>query len=124
LTGALIRRLKEEVQTRDGRLAVIIVNAPEQVYLDRWEALSKSMGQGHGWDPETPNRRLAAILDDADIPHLDTLPQFRAVAAQPESFPLYFHYDFHWSPAGHALAAQAVETFLRESVLLESSNGN
>lgn len=126
LTGALIRRLEEEVQTRGGRLAVIIVNAPEQVYPDRWKAVSNTMaqGQGHGWDPEMPNRRLAAILDDAGIPYLDTLPQFHAVAEQPEAHPLYFRYDFHWSPAGHALAAQAVESFLRESELLESANGN
>jgi hypothetical protein len=124
LTDALIRRLEEEVQSRDGRLAVIIVNAPEQVYPNRWKALSDAMGQGYGWDPEMPNRRLVTILEEAGIPHLDTLPQFQAWAAQPEAHPLYFRYDFHWSPAGHALAAQAVESFLRESGLLESSNGN
>ena len=70
------------------------------------------------------NEPKAAILDEAGIPHLDTLPQFQTWAAQPEAHPLYFRYDFHWSPAGHALAAQVVESFLRESELMESSNGN
>jgi hypothetical protein len=124
LTGALIRRLADEVQTRGGHLAVIIVNAPEQVYPDRWKAVSSAMDQDHGWDSELPNRRLATILDEAGIPHLDTLPQFQAWAALPEAHSLYFRYDFHWSPAGHALAAEVVESFLRESGLLESSNGN
>jgi lysophospholipase L1-like esterase len=120
LTEALIRRLEEEVQTRGGRLAVIVVNAPEQVYPDRWAAISKAMAQSqdHGWDPQGPNRRLAAILDEAAIPYLDTLPIFQEAAAQPEASPLYFRYDFHWSPAGHGLAAEAVESFLRERGLL------
>jgi hypothetical protein len=123
LTGALIRRLEEEVQARDGRLAVILVNAPEQVYPDRWAAISKAMAQSqdHGWDPQGPNRRLAAILDEAGIPYLDTLPIFQEAAAGPEASPLYFRYDFHWSPAGHGLAAEAVETFLRERGLLNDN---
>ena len=118
--------LAAEVRTRDGQLTVIIVNAPEQVYPDRWQALSNAMvqSQGHGWDPEMPNRRLAAVLDEAGIPYLDTLPEFQAAAAEPETHPLYFRYDFHWSPEGHALAAQVVESFLRESELLGSTNGH
>jgi lysophospholipase L1-like esterase len=132
LTAALIRRLDEEVQSRDARLGVIIVNAPEQVYDKRWTAASKAMGptngvsrgptdgaswgstDGVGWDPKAPNRRLAAILDEAGVPYLDLLPAFREAATQPETPPLYFRFDFHWTPDGHALAAQAVEAFLRE----------
>jgi lysophospholipase L1-like esterase len=123
LTEALIRRLEKEVQTRGGRLAVILVNAPEQVYPDRWAAISTAMAQSqdHSWDPQGPNRRLAAILNGAGILYLDTLPIFQEAAAGPEASPLYFRYDFHWSPAGHGLAAEAVETFLRERGLL---NGN
>jgi lysophospholipase L1-like esterase len=124
LTGALIRRLDEEVQSRSSRLAVIVVNAPEQVYPDRWAAVSEAMVQTeeHGWDPQAPNHRLAAILDGAGIPYLDTLPIFQETATQPEASPLYFRYDFHWTPAGHKLAAEAVESFLRDSGLLGISN--
>ncbi len=123
LTGALVRRLDEEVKTRGGQLAVVIVNAPEQVYPERWAAISKAMApsQDHSWDPGAPNRRLAAILDEADIPYLDLLPIFQEAAEQPETPPLYFYFDFHWSPAGHALAAEGVESFLRERGML---NGN
>jgi hypothetical protein len=123
LTEALIHRLDEEVEARGGRLAVILINAPEQVYPDRWAAISKAMDQGqdHTWDPGAPNRRLATILDGAGIPYLDTLPVFQEAASEAEAPPLYFRYDFHWSPTGHRLAAEAVESYLRESGLLETS---
>jgi lysophospholipase L1-like esterase len=124
LTAALTHRLDEEVQKRGGRLGVIIVNTPEQVYPERWAAVSKAMPktQNQGWDPEAPNRRLAAILDEGDIPYLDLLPIFREVAAQSETPPLYFRYDFHWTPAGHALAAQAVEAFIHDVGLLSDGH--
>jgi hypothetical protein len=123
LTGALIHRLDQEVQARGARLAVVIISAPEQVYPDRWAAIFKAgrPTQNLRWDPEAPNRRLADVLAEADIPSLDLLPIFQEAASQPETLPLYFRYDFHWSSAGHALAAQAVETFLRERGLLDGT---
>lgn len=123
LTGALIRRLDQEVQARGARLAVVIISAPEQVYPDRWAAIFKAGPQTQNlrWDPEVPNRRLADVLAEADIPSLDLLPIFQEAASQPETPPLYFRHDFHWSSAGHALAAQAVESFLRERGLLDGT---
>lgn len=121
LTGALIRRLDAEVQERGARLAVIIVGAPEQVYENRWTAVFKTMSQSPDshWDREFPNRRLAAILAEAGIPYLDLLPAFQHAASQPKAPLLYFRHDFHWSSAGHVLAAQEVESFLGQSALLE-----
>jgi lysophospholipase L1-like esterase len=118
LTGALIRRLDVEVRNHGGRLAVVVISAPEQVYANRWAAAFKpaSPTPDLGWDAQAPNRRLAAILDDAGIPYLDLLPIFQNAAAQPGSHPLHFRYDFHWSPAGHALAGQALEAFLGETL--------
>lgn len=123
LTGALIRRLDAEVQTRGARLVVIIISAPEQVYPDRWAATFKaeSPTQYLHWDPDAPNRRLAAILDEAGVPYLDLLPVFQDAASQPTTPPLYFRYDFHWSQAGHALAAEGIESFLRERGLLSGN---
>jgi lysophospholipase L1-like esterase len=120
LTGALIRRLDTEVQKRDARLAAVFISAPEQVYSDRWESTfeAESQTQNLHWDAEAPNRRVAALLDEAGIPYLDLLPAFRDAASQPETPPLYFRHDFHWSPAGHALAAQSVESFLRAGKLM------
>jgi hypothetical protein len=116
LTGALIRRLDEEVRAHDARLAVVMIGASEQVYPDRWAATlaaNPSM-QNFRWDLGTPNRRLAAILDKAGIPYLDLLPVFRDAASQPGAPSFHFRHDGHWTPAGHKLAAQAIESFLRE----------
>jgi lysophospholipase L1-like esterase len=124
LTDALIRRLDKEVETQGAQLVVVTVSAPEQVYPDLWAATFKteSLTQETHWDPEAPNRRLAAILDEADIPHLDLMPIFQDAAARPEMPQLYFRHDFHWSAAGHALAAQTVETFLNEQGLLDGNS--
>ncbi len=114
LTEALLRRLDSEVKNRGARLAVVIINAPEQVYADRWAASFKVMSRtpDRRWDRLFPNRRLADILDDTGIPYLDLLPGFERAASRPETPPLHFRYDFHWTPAGHALAAREVAEFL------------
>ena len=121
LTDALIRRLDEEVKSQGAQLVVVGISAPEQVYADLWAATfgTDSQFQETHWDPEAPNRRLAAILDEADILHLDLMPVFQDAAARPEMPHLFFRHDFHWSAAGHALAAQAVESYLRESGLFD-----
>ena len=116
LTDALIRRLDEEAKTQGAQLVVVTVSAPEQVYPDLWATTfeTESETPETHWDPEAPNRQLSAILDKADIPYLDLMPIFQDAAARPEMPHLYFRHDFHWSAAGHALAAQAAESFLRE----------
>jgi hypothetical protein len=114
LTAALLRRLDTEVKNRGARLAVVVVNAPEQVYADRWAASFRAMSRTpeRQWDRQFPNRRLADILDDTGIPYLDLLPAFERAASRPETPPLHFRYDFHWTAAGHALAAREVAEFL------------
>jgi lysophospholipase L1-like esterase len=124
LTDALIRRLNEEVEAQGAQLVVANVSAPEQVYPELWAATfdTDSQAQDNYRDPEAPNRRLATILDGADIPYLDLMPIFQDAATHPETPHLYFRHDFHWSAAGHALAAQAVESFLREQGVLTGNS--
>ncbi len=55
-------------------------------------------------DRELPQQRLAAWSAQSGVPVIDLLPGFRA-AANPH---LYFNADPHWTPAGHALAAQLI----------------
>jgi hypothetical protein len=123
LTGALIRRLDVEVQAHGARLVVVVIGAPEQVYPDRWAATlhAKPQMRSLRWDLEAPHRRLAAILNEAGILYLDLLPVFEDAASGPDMPPLYFRHDFHWTPTGHALAAGAVEAFLREGGLLDDN---
>ncbi|RME71973.1 MAG: hypothetical protein D6784_14305 [Chloroflexi bacterium] len=123
LTGAIIRGLRDEVERRGARLVVVIIAAPEQVYPEQWAgvlAAHPSM-QGLTWDLDLPNRRLSAILEQEGIPYLDLLPVFRKAASRPDTPPLHFRHDQHWTPAGHRLAAEAIHDFLLDRGLLEKT---
>lgn len=118
LTDGILRRLNEEVTQRGSRLVVVIIGAPEQVYPDQWAqtlAANPSM-QALDWDLDAPNRRLTQMLTDAQIPHLDLLPVFRAAAAS-DAPALHFRYDQHWTPNGHRLAAESIHEFLQQEIL-------
>lgn len=118
LTEAIITRLRDEVNGRGARLAVVIIGAPEQVYPDEWERTlaAQSAMQTQTWDLEAPNRRLNAFLAAENIPHLDLLPVFRQAAARSDTPLLHFRHDQHWTVAGHRLAAEAIHDFLIDEV--------
>lgn len=124
LTEAIISRLRDEVEQRGGRLVVLIIAAPEQVYPDQWQRTltAHPAMQAHTWDLEAPNRRLAAFLTAEKIPHLDLLPIFRRAAARSDTPPLHFRHDQHWTPAGHRLAAEAIHDFLLKEGLAPNEN--
>jgi hypothetical protein len=121
LTTAIIRRLATEVRAHDGRLAVVIIGAPEQIYPERWAATLQRYPQmtAQEYDLDFPNRRIAQILEEAKIPYLDLLPVFRAKASQSSNAPLHFRHDGHWTLAGHRLAAETLTPFVAD--LLEIS---
>ncbi|MCB9652755.1 MAG: SGNH/GDSL hydrolase family protein [Deltaproteobacteria bacterium] len=52
---------------------------------------------------------LEGITEDAGIPHLSLNAAFDAIKD-----PVTFPHDAHWNEAGHKLAAQAIEAFLRQ----------
>lgn len=118
LTEAIIKRLRDEVESRGAKLAVVIVGAPEQVYpVEGERMLAANPGlQGLTIDLELPNRRLNDFLAAEHIPHLDLLPVFRQAAAEPNTPPLHFRHDGHWTVAGHRLAAEAISEFLRKEL--------
>jgi hypothetical protein len=121
LTEAIIKRLRAEVEQRGAKLVVMLVGAPEQVYPEQWQRLlatNPALSAGV-MDVDAPNRRLNAFLAREDILHLDLLPIFRQAAAQPEAAPLHFLHDGHWTVAGHRLAAESIQDFLRKNKLLE-----
>lgn len=115
LTEAIITRLRDEVERRGAILAVVIISAPEQLDPAQMEKIFAAHPE-MTWDAAAPNRRLNAFLEAQNIPHLDLLPVFRQAAAQPNAPPLHFRHDQHWTPAGHRLAAGAIEQFLREEL--------
>ncbi|MCB9107087.1 MAG: hypothetical protein H6633_22980 [Anaerolineales bacterium] len=121
VTEAIIRRLRDEVEQRGSRLAVVVIGAPEQVYPEAWErtlAANPTM-QNLNLDLDAPNHRLDAFLTAEGIAHLDLLPIFRDAAAQPDTPPLHFRHDQHWTPAGHRLAAESISEFLSDQGWLD-----
>jgi len=119
LTEAIIAGLRDEVNKRGDRLAVVLIGAPEQVYPELWlQTVARNpQMQAINWDLEAPNRRLARFLQRENIPCLDLLPVFRQAAAQPGAVPLHLKHDQHWTAAGHRLAATAIHDFLLKSVI-------
>jgi hypothetical protein len=114
LTEAILADLRRQVEANGGHLAVIITPAKEQVYPEQWAktlATNPSM-QNSNWDLTLPNRQLTQILTRQEIIYLDLLPAFQEAASQPESVPLYFTHDGHWTETGHNLTAQAIFEFL------------
>ncbi|GIK41957.1 MAG: hypothetical protein BroJett011_57900 [Chloroflexota bacterium] len=118
LTEAIIKRLRDEVESRGATLAVVIVGAPEQVYpVEGERMLAANPGlQGLSLDLELPNRRLNDFLTAEHIPHLDLLPVFRQAAADPDTPPLHFRHDGHWTVTGHRLAAETIYKFLQQEL--------
>ena len=57
--------------------------------------------------------RLEAFAAANDIDLLNMFPAFRAYDGRSL---LYFSYDMHWTPAGHALAAREYDRFLRNTI--------
>lgn len=119
LAGDLVKALAQEVTAQGGRLVMVAVPAPEQVYGERWERILRRYRamQGKEWDLEQPNRAAAQIAAAAGVPFRDLLPAFRQAATTTRQ-PLHLRVDGHWTPAGERLAAEATAAFLRELGLL------
>lgn len=118
LTEAIIKRLRDEVESHGARLAVVIIGAPEQVYPVEGERLlaANPTLQNLTLDLELPNQRLGTFLAMEQIPYLDLLPVFRQTASDPATPPLHFRHDGHWTVTGHRLAAEALQKFLLEEL--------
>jgi hypothetical protein len=111
LTEAIIVRLNQEVAQRGAKLVVVIIEAPEQLNPAELERIMTARPD-LTWDVEAPNQRLNAFLTNQNIPHLDLLPVFREAVAHPETPPLHFRHDQHWTADGHTLAAETIADFL------------
>lgn len=118
VTEAIIKRLRDEVEARGAKLVVVLIGAPEQVYPEQWQRLlaANPALQQISMDVDTPNRRLDNFLTQENILHLDLLPIFREAAAKPETPPLHFRHDGHWTVAGHRLAAESIQDFLQQEL--------
>ena len=110
-TARVVRRVEDlfvaiaEVCREHGvRLLVVMIPTREQVRPAPADGAAAR-------DVEKPNRLFAEWFGAAGIPFLDLLPVLRDA---PAGDPLYYRFDGHWTPRGHAVAAQAIAARLAD----------
>jgi hypothetical protein len=88
------------------RFLVVFVPSKDRIYLDRTRFAANA--EPLHWKRNGLPGRLEDLVRQADprADYLDLTPVFQQRAARGEI--LYFPQDSHWSPLGHAVAAQAV----------------
>jgi lysophospholipase L1-like esterase len=120
LTGALLRRLREEVERSGARFGVVVIPCAEQIDDALWSDLRRRAGEaGLVLDRQEPSRRLAALCADAAIPLIDLTPDFTEAAGAggggAAAARLYLLGRFHLSDEGHRLVAEGIHRFLTGS---------
>ncbi|HKI01927.1 MAG TPA: hypothetical protein VKK31_08110 [Thermoanaerobaculia bacterium] len=100
-------------RSHGARFLVVFVPSKDRIYLGRTRFAAES--EPLHWGRNGLPRRLAGIVRQADpgAEFLDLTPSFLARAARGEV--LYFPQDSHWSPLGHAAAADAIAARLTGS---------
>lgn len=114
-TEGLLAALHQAVTADGAALVIMIVTAREQIYADAWAQLQATYPamQRVAWDLDGPERRVLDWCARNDVPCVPLSPAFRG--ARDESPPLHWHFDGHWTPAGHTLAAQTMADALQAS---------
>jgi hypothetical protein len=100
--------IKTWCDAHGARLAVVVIPTEAQVYPERWDDVRRRFAlRDEDFDLEKPQRILAEHAAAGGIPLIDLLPVLRAARAT--GVPLYFRRDIHWTPRGHAVAADEIE---------------
>jgi len=110
----VVRRVLGEAgrlcERQGARLLVVFVPSKDRVYLDRTR-FAAGAAPRHWVRNDLPERLAAAVRQaDPEAGFLDLTPVLRQRASRGEV--LYFLQDSHWSPQGHAAAADAIATRL------------
>lgn len=95
--------------------AVLAMLIPSEIQVDaaRWQAGLASLDLDPAeYSPEIPTEIFKGLLDENGIPSLDLGPAFADGLEGGET--LYFRLDRHWTTKGHAVAAEALGTFLAQ----------
>ena len=107
VTGALIKQIKQEAEAAGSRLVVSMVPSPFQIYPDTYVPLLKRSFEGDPIidrfvrDMQRPQKFVAEICREADIPFQDLMPTFLEHNAEM----LFIPWDGHLTEAGHDLMA-------------------
>jgi len=115
VTDHAFAELKRAVETDGARLGVFLIPDRRQVYDADWDATLDRLPDldPAALDRDRPTDTAVALLAAQDIPALNLLEPFRVASER-----LYFPGDGHFTPAGHALTAQLLASWLREVGLI------
>ncbi len=122
ITERILGMFKEDVEAHGSKLAVFDVPAEEEVSLEDMEAVIAAVAHPEKLCLEDApgHARLNQILTELDVEQIYLLPDFRK-AMREDGVNLY-QSDRHWSPKGHALAAEIVVSELIRGRLLPVSD--
>ena len=119
ITRGLILKLRQAVEARGSRFAVVVINAKAEVSERRWKLtlFANPESGAYRWDVDKPNRLITAFLARRGIPAVALLDVFRAHYHETGTSGFY-DWDVHWAPPGHALAADTLVRALPEQGLV------
>jgi hypothetical protein len=102
------------------RLAIVVIPTEAQVYPERWNDVRRRFAlRDEDFALDKPQRIVSEYAAASGIVLIDLLPVLRA--ARDTGGPLYFRRDIHWTPRGHAVAADEILRQLRAFGVLPSS---
>jgi len=114
-TYRILDELKRLVTSHGSSLAMILIPAPWQTTVEGWEQWARNSGdEPSSLSRFAPQHRLTVWCQRTQTPCEDLFHVFNGV----DHGKLFIQYDLHWNPAGHRLAALAVEDFLSTNHLL------
>ena len=114
ITDALLARMKERSESLGARL--VVVSIPEWRALDRtyWDRDTQKRNVASGRvRSDAPVRRLEAATRSLGVAHIDLTDAMQARGDEAGLFSVFIPEDLHWTPDGHRVAADAIETALR-----------
>ena len=112
-TDAAYAQLVEMTRAKKARVVAMIIPEHIAVNPEFWQARLEYTGlDPAAYDPQVPRRILSGLLEKNGIPALDLTDAITQEEAR--SGHLYFtRGDYHFTAAGHALAAHQLKEFLR-----------
>lgn len=111
--------LAQAVQRDGSRFAVVLVPTKELFRIDELGfTQATGLPRPSSFDPSYLHERIAQALAAEGVPVIDLRPAYTHVAKDASAAPLSFYHtcNIHWSPLGHRVTAQLVETWLRDEL--------